>query len=221
MFIPKRGEPIYVLLGPYGPYVQLGEKSEETPKPKQASLPKSITPEKVTIEIAVGLLSLPRTLGVHPATNGKIQASLGRYGPYIVHDQGKEGKDYRSLKAGDDILKISLERALELLSEPKKGRSAAGSKSKQALRELGAHPEDSEPVNIYNGPYGPYIKHSKTNVSVPEGTSVEDLTMSTALELLASKAESTKSTRKTSKSTTSSRTKSTTKSSKTAAKKNE
>ncbi len=216
---PETGEPIYVLLGPYGPYVQLGEKSEETPKPKQASLPKGVTPENVTLEIAIGLLSLPRTLGVHPVTNGKIQASLGRYGPYIVQDQGKEGKDYRSLKAGDDILTISLERALELLSEPKKGRSATSSKSKEALRELGAHPEDSEPVNIYNGPYGPYIKHGKTNVSVPEGTSVEDLTMSTALDLLASKAESTKSSRKTSKSTTSSRTKSTTKSSKTTSKK--
>ncbi|MDF5726981.1 MAG: type I DNA topoisomerase [Rhizonema sp. PD38] len=216
---PETGEPIYVLLGPYGPYVQLGEKSEETPKPKQASLPKGVTPEKATLEMAVGLLSLPRTLGVHPETNGKIQASLGRYGPYIVHDQGKEGKDYRSLKAGDNILTISLERALELLSEPKKGRSANSSKSKEALRELGIHPEDSEPVNIYNGPYGPYIKHGKTNVSVPEGTSVEDLTMSTALDLLASKAESTKSSRKTSKSTTSSRTKSTTKSSKATSKK--
>ncbi len=215
---PETGELIYVLLGPYGPYVQLGEKSEENPKPKQASLPKGVTLETATLDLALGLLALPRTLGVHPVTSGKIQTNLGRFGPYVVHDQGKEGKDYRSLKAGDNVLTISLERALELLSEPKKGRSTTNSKSKAALRELGSHPEDGEPVNIYNGPYGPYIKHGKTNVSVPEGESVEDLTLSTALELLATKEQTTKSTSKTSKSKTS-RTKSTTKSSTSATKK--
>ncbi|RCJ40724.1 DNA topoisomerase I [Nostoc minutum NIES-26] len=215
---PETGEPIYVKIGTYGPYVQLGDKSDENPKPKQASLPKGVTPETVTLEMAVGLLALPRTLGVHPVTGGKIQASLGRFGPYVVHDQGKEGKDYRSLKAADDVLTISLERALELLSEPKKGRNSSNGKSKAALRELGAHPDDGSPVNIYDGPYGPYIKHEKTNVSIPEGQSVEDITLSTALELLAAKASTTKSTRKTSKST-SSRTKSTAKSSTTTARK--
>ncbi|MBE9050585.1 type I DNA topoisomerase [Nostocales cyanobacterium LEGE 11386] len=217
---PETGEPIYVKIGTYGPYVQLGDKTEENPKPKQASLPKGVTPENVTLEMAVGLLALPRILGVHPVTGGKIQASLGRFGPYVVHDQGKEGKDYRSLKAGDDVLTVSLERALELLSEPKKGRGSSSSKSKAALRELGAHPEDDTPVNIYDGPYGPYIKHGKINVSIPEGQSVEDVTLSTALQLLATKASAKKSTRKTSKSTTS-RSKSTAKSSKTGAKRND
>jgi DNA topoisomerase I len=227
---PETGEPIYVLIGPYGPYVQLGEKTEENPKPKQASLPKGVTPENVSLETAVGLLALPRNLGVHPTTNGKIQANLGRFGPYVVHDQGKEGKDYRSLKAVDNVLTISLERALELLAEPKKGRTSSNSKSKAALRELGAHPEDNEPINIYDGPYGPYIKHGKTNVSIPEGQTVESVTLATALELLASKT-STKSkgttgrttSKTTTKSTTSTKTtskaKSTAKSSKTAAKK--
>ncbi len=213
---PETGEPIYVKLGAYGPYVQLGDKSDENPKPKQASLPKGVTPETVTLDVAVGLLALPRTLGTHPATGGKIQTSLGRFGPYVVHDQGKEGKDYRSLKATDNVLTISLERALELLSEPKKGRNSTNSKSKAALRELGAHPEDSTPVNIYDGPYGPYIKHSKTNVSLPEGESVEDITLDRALTLLATKTSSAKSTRKTTKSTT---TKSKSKSSTTTAKK--
>ncbi|NDJ25144.1 type I DNA topoisomerase [Nostoc sp. B(2019)] len=221
---PETGEPIYVKIGAYGPYVQLGDKSDENPKPKQASLPKGVTPETVTLDMAVGLLALPRTLGVHPATGGKIQTSLGRFGPYVVHDQGKEGKDYRSLKAADNVLTISLERALELLSEPKKGRNSTNSKSKAALRELGTHPEDGEPINIYDGPYGPYIKHGKTNVSIPEGQSVEDISLSEALKLLATKASTAKSTRKTSKST-SSRSKSTTKAStttkKTAAKKND
>lgn len=216
---PETGEPIYVKIGTYGPYVQLGDKTDENPKPKQASLPKGVTPENVTLDMAVGLLALPRTLGVHPETNGKIQASLGRFGPYVVHDQGKEGKDYRSLKAGDDVLTVSLERALQLLSEPKKGRGASSSKSKAALRELGTHPEDGTPVNIYDGPYGPYIKHGKTNVSIPEGQTVEDVTLDTALQLITAKTSTKKSTRKTSKSTTS-RSKSTTKSTKTAAKKN-
>ncbi|MBD2728963.1 type I DNA topoisomerase [Nostoc sp. FACHB-892] len=220
---PETGEPIYVKIGAYGPYVQLGDKTDENPKPKQASLLKGVTPETVTLEMAVGLLALPRTLGVHPATGGKIQASLGRFGPYVVHDQGKEGKDYRSLKAADNVLTISLERALELLSEPKKGRSSTNSKSKAALRELGTHPDDEEKINIYDGPYGPYIKHGKTNVSIPEGQTVEDITLAEALNLLAAKASTAKSTRKTSKSTssksTSSKSKSTAKSSTTAAKK--
>ena len=198
---PETGEPIYVKIGAYGPYVQLGDKTDENPKPKQASLLKGVTPETVTLEMAVGLLALPRTLGVHPGTGGKIQASLGRFGPYVVHDQGKEGKDYRSLKAADNVLTISLERALELLSEPKKGRSSTNSKSKAALRELGTHPDDGETINIYDGPYGPYIKHGKTNVSIPEGQTVENITPAEALNLLSAKASTAKSTRKTTKST--------------------
>ncbi|HEY9801627.1 MAG TPA: type I DNA topoisomerase [Leptolyngbyaceae cyanobacterium] len=215
---PETGEPIYVKIGAYGPYVQLGDKSDENPKPKQASLPKGVTPENITLETAIGLLSLPRTLGTHPTTGGKIQASLGRFGPYVVHDQGKEGKDYRSLKASDDVLTITLERALELISEPKKTRGSTSSKSKAALRELGTHPEDDAPINIYDGPYGPYIKHGKTNVGIPEGTSVEDVTLATALELLSAKASTSKTTRKTTK-TTATKSKSTAKSSSTATKK--
>lgn len=195
---PETGEPIYIKIGTYGPYVQLGEKSDDNPKPKQASLPKGVKPENVTLDMAVGLLALPRKLGLHPATGGKIQASIGPYGPYVVHDQGKEGKDYRSLKASDDILTISLERALEILAEPKKGRRTSSKNSKSALRELGSHPNDNEPVNIYDGPYGPYVKHGKTNVGLPEGQSVEDMSLDKALELLATKEKSGKSTRKSS-----------------------
>jgi DNA topoisomerase-1 len=197
---PDTGEPIYIKIGAYGPYVQLGDKSEENPKPKQTSLPKGVTPETITLDMAVGLLALPRTLGTHSGTGGKIQAGLGRFGPYILHDQGKNGKEYRSLKATDDVLTISLERALELLSEPKKGRNGRNSKLKAALRELGTHPEDGTAINIYDGPYGPYIKHGKTNVSIPEGQTVEGVTLSAALKLLADKVASGKSTRKTSSS---------------------
>lgn len=199
---PTVGEPIYVKIGPYGPYVQLGDKSEENPKPKQASLPKGVTTETVTLEIAVGLLALPRDLGVHPETGAKIQANLGRFGPYVVHNN-KEGKDYRSLRVGDDVLTVTLERALELLAEPKKVRGS--NKTKAALRELGLHPDDEQPINIYDGPYGAYIKHGKTNVGIPEGETVESITLESALALLSSKAgsKSKASKSKTSKSKTS------------------
>jgi DNA topoisomerase-1 len=207
-FHPETGEPIYLLTGRYGPYIQLGEKTEENKKPKQASLPKGVTPEQVTLAMAVGLLSLPRLLGVHPETGDKIKAGLGRFGPYVVLDRGKDGQDYRSLKAEDDVITVSLERALELLAQPKRSRGARSS-SKQALRELGNHPQDNQPVNIYEGPYGKYIKHNKTNVGIPEGETVESMTLEKALQLLNAKAGTKKST---GKSTTKSKTKSTAKS---------
>jgi len=192
---PETGEPIYLLLGAYGPYVQLGDATDENPKPKRASLPKGVDMEQVTLEQAIQLLALPRTLGHHPESGCPVKVGLGRFGPYVVHDQGKEGKDYRSLKAEDDLFTITLERALELLAQPK-GRRGRSSKAKQALRELGAHPQDNEPVNVYDGPYGPYIKHGKTNVSVPKEQPVEELTLEQALELLATKEPAAKSTGK-------------------------
>jgi len=204
---PETGEPIYLLIGTYGPYVQLGDVSDNNPKPKRTSLPKGVAIENVTLDIAVSLLSLPRLLGMHPETGSKVQVGLGRFGPYVVHNQGQAGKDYRSLKASDELFTVSLERALELLAEPK-GRRGRASKSQQALRELGAHPQDAEPVNIYDGPYGPYIKHGKTNVSLPEGQSVENLTLEAALELLATK-EATKKSRGSSARTTKSASQST------------
>lgn len=200
---PETGEPIFMLIGPYGPYVQLGEDSEANPKPKRASLPKGMNPTDVTLEMAVGLLALPRTLGAHPETGAKIQAGLGRFGPYVVHDQGKEGRDYRSLKKEDDVLTVTLERALELLAEPKRGRGRKA--AAKPLRELGSHPKDGEAVNVYDGPYGPYIKHVKTNVSLPEGETVESITLDKAVGLLAEKAgtKKTKSSgRKSTKATT-------------------
>ncbi len=118
---PETNEPIYVLQGRFGPYVQVGDpkKAKEKgkkEKPKRASLPKGKNPQEVTLEEALIYLSLPRVLGVHPHTNEPITASVGRFGPYIVHQ-----KDFRSLKK-DDVYTISLERALEILAEEKKVR---------------------------------------------------------------------------------------------------
>ncbi len=218
---PQTGEAIYVLIGPYGPYIQLGLESEDNKKPKRVSLPKGVAKESVTMEMAVGLLALPRLLGTHPETGAKIKAALGPFGPYVVHDQGKEGKDYRSIKAPDDVLTISLERALELLAQPKtSGRGGRGKKEIPPLRELGPHPEDGEPVNIYDGRYGPYVKHGKVNASLPKDAAVEAFTLAQGLELLAAKAgSSSKSKSKTTKTTSKSATKTTSKTTKTTAKK--
>ncbi|WP_338442204.1 type I DNA topoisomerase [Synechococcus elongatus IITB4] len=181
---PETGEPIYLLTGAYGPYVQLGAATEEKPKPKRASLPKGMSLETISLEQAVGLLSLPRTLGEHPETGRRIQAGLGRFGPYIVCDLGGGEKDYRSLKADDDVLTIDLDRALELLAQPKKSRG----RSKEPIREIGLHPEDQAPIQIFEGPYGLYLKHGKVNASLPEDEKPETISLETAIAALAAKA---------------------------------
>lgn len=182
---PDTGEPIFLRIGPYGPYVQLGEPTDDNPNPKRASLPKGTQAEAVTLAMAVGLLMLPRKLGQHPETGASIKAGQGRFGPYIVHDQGKEGRDYRSLKGDDDVLTVTLERSLELLAQPKAGR---GRKKVDPLKDLGAHPDDNESVAVFNGPYGLYVKHGKINASVPEGVDLEAISLEQALGWINAKA---------------------------------
>ncbi|MCX5954289.1 MAG: type I DNA topoisomerase [Cyanobacteria bacterium] len=181
---PETGEQVYLLFGQYGPYLQLGQASEETPKPKRASLPKGVKPEEMKLEDALGLLRLPRQLGEHP-DGGKVQAGLGRFGPYVVHDKGKGEKDYRSIKAEDDVLVIGLTRALELLAQPKRGRGG-----RTALKDLGTPEGANEAIQLFDGPYGLYVKQGKVNASLPEGTTADTLTLDLAVELLAAKAAS-------------------------------
>ena len=183
---PETGDQVYLLFGQYGPYVQRGQVSDENPKPKRASLPKGAKPEELSLEDALGLLRLPRHLGEHP-DGGKVQAGLGRFGPYVVHDKGKGEKDYRSLKAEDDVLAIGLARALELLAMPKKGRGG-----RTALKDLGTPQGADEAVQLFDGPYGLYVKQGKVNASLPEGTTAETITLEQAVELLAAKATSAK-----------------------------
>jgi DNA topoisomerase I len=181
---PETGEQVYLLFGQYGPYLQLGQASEETPKPKRASLPKGVKPEEMKLEDALGLLRLPRHLGEHP-DGGKVQAGLGRFGPYVVHDKGKGEKDYRSIKAEDDVLLIDLTRATELLAQPKRGRGG-----RTALKDLGTPEGANEAIQLFDGPYGLYVKQGKVNASLPEGTTADTLTLEKAVELLAAKAAS-------------------------------
>ncbi len=180
---PETGEPIFVLVGRYGPYVQLGNVVEGQPLPKRASLPKGMKPEDLTLSMAVDLLRLPRYLGNHPETGKKIIANNGRFGPFIVHDQGKV-KDYRSLKEPDSPYTITLDRALELLAQPKATRSRSG----KLIRILGNHPADETPIELWEGSYGPYVKYDKVNASVPKEMDLESLNLEQALELLAAKA---------------------------------
>ncbi len=190
---PETGEEVYLLFGQYGPYVQRGQVSEEIPKPKRASLPKGLKPEDLSLEEAIGLLHLPRLLGEHP-DGGKVQAGLGRFGPYVVWDKGKGEKDYRSLKAEDDVLEVALSRAMELLAMPKRGRGG-----RTALKDLGAPDGSTEKVQLYDGPYGLYVKQGKVNASLPEGKGPDEITLELALELLAAKLASKKSGRRTTK----------------------
>jgi len=114
---PETNEDVYLLNGRFGPYVQIGEKTKENPKPRRASVPKEKNLDDVTISDATKYLSLPRILGKHPETSEDITASIGRFGPFIVHNG-----DFRSLKT-DDVYEIELSRALEILSEEKKTRN--------------------------------------------------------------------------------------------------
>jgi DNA topoisomerase-1 len=134
------------------------------------------------LEDALGLLRLPRQLGEHPE-GGKIEAGLGRFGPYVVHHKGKGEKDYRSLKADDDVLMVGLSRALELLAMPKKGRGG-----RTALKDLGTPEGADEAIQLFDGPYGLYVKQGKVNASLPEGTTADTITLEQAVELLAAKA---------------------------------
>merc|ERR1712097_204838 len=153
----------------------------------------SLKPEDLTFEEALGLIQLPRLLGEHPE-GGRVQSSLGRFGPYVVWNKNGGEKDYRSIKGDDDVLQVSLERALELLSIPKRGRGG-----RTALKELGIPEGEKETIQLFDGPYGLYVKQGKVNASLPEGKTAEDITIEVAIELLAAKKR--KSTQKSTKST--------------------
>ena len=180
---PETQQPVYVREGRYGTYVQLGDQVEGGDKPKRAKLLKGMTLENLTFEIALELLSLPRQLGNHPEDGEPVEARDGKYGPYVKH-----GKLSASLAKTDHLLEIQLARAIELLE----ARKLQAKKKPEALREMGAHPEDGEPVLIMDGRYGPYVKHKRTNASLKDDMQVDTITMAQAVELLAARAKAPK-----------------------------
>ena len=178
---PTTGKSVLMLQGRFGPYVQLGEAEEgSAEKPRRASLPRGMDPSELTLDFALKLLSLPRNLGNHPESGKEITAGVGRFGPFVVH----EG-DFRSLQPTDDVYTVGLDRAVELLSAPKAGRSRT---TVEPIRTLGPHPADGEPVQVFAGRYGPYVKHGAINASLPKGVEAEAVTMEQAVPLLAERA---------------------------------
>jgi len=175
---------IQLLQGPYGPYIQLGEM-EGDKKPKRVSVPKNIVPDNVNLEIALELLALPRDLGPHPEGGKKVVAAIGRFGPYVSHDG-----TFKSIPKDESVFDIALDRAVALLKEPKVFSSRG------ALKVLGKHPQDGQPVALYSGKYGPYVKHGKVNATLPDKDMVGTVTLEEALELIGAKSGKGKPARK-------------------------
>jgi DNA topoisomerase-1 len=174
---PGGGRPVVVRSGRYGPYVteELPEGSEE--KPRTASLFQSMSPETITLDEALRLLSLPRLVGTAP-DGEPVLARNGRYGPYI-----EKGKETRSLEREEQIFEIGLDEALALLAAPKQRRGRGAPRA--PLRELGTDPSSGRPVVVKEGRFGPYATDGETNASLRSGDAVDSLTLDRAVELLA------------------------------------
>ena len=174
---PVTGDMISLRKGPYGFYVQRGEETVEGKKkikPKRASIPKTMNPAEVDLGVALGLLSLPRDVGIDIDTGHMITAGIGRFGPFI-----RVGGTYVSLKGDDDVLTIGLNRAAHLLADAPR---------KAPPKELGVHPKDKKPVVQKVGRWGPFVQHGKLMATLPKGTDPDTVTLDHALELLAAKA---------------------------------
>ena len=176
---PATGLPVFVRTGRYGPYVQLGH-TKGRDKPRWVGLPKGMDPPEVTLDFALRLLSLPRTLGKDPENGEPVRAGLGRYGPFV-----QRGREYRNLESTDRIFTVTLDEALALLAQEKKSRRSA----RTALKELGPHPESGDVIRVMKGRYGPYVTDGTTNASIPKGAQPGATTIEQAVELLAEAAQ--------------------------------
>jgi DNA topoisomerase I len=174
------GKSVTLRNGPYGLYIQLGE-AEGKEKPKRASLLKGMTPDELTFEKAMAILSLPRELGSHPDDGQPVLAGVGRFGPYVRH-----ASKYKSIPADENVLEIGMNRAVALLAEAKS--SGRGRAAVKPVRVVGNHPADNAPIELYDGRYGMYVKHGGVNATVPRDLKPEELTVEQALSLLAERA---------------------------------
>ncbi len=175
---PETGQNVTRRIGRFGPYLQLGEAVEGGEKPKRASIPKGSNASAIDLEQALKLLSLPREVGQHPETHTPIVSNFGRFGPFILHDG-----TYANLKDPDDVYTIGLNRAVVLLAE-KRARGPSNRSRPGALRDLGAHPDGGK-VEVMGGRYGAYVKHGKTNATIPKEIKPEEITLEQALGLIA------------------------------------
>ncbi|WP_407360119.1 type I DNA topoisomerase [Microbacterium sp. LBN7] len=200
---PENGKIIVVKDGRFGPYVQendpvsedaavdestgevveapkpkRGAKKETAPKPRTGSLFRSMSVDSIDLETALQLLNLPRVVGTDPESGEEITAQNGRFGPYL-----KKGTDSRSLESESQIFDVTLEQALEIYAQPKYGARRASS----ALAEFDADPVSGKPIRIRDGRFGAYVTDSETNVTIPRGQKVEDITFEIAVQMLADK----------------------------------
>ena len=177
---PATGLAVSLRKGPYGVYVQLGDgaKAEngDAAKPKRTSLPADVDPDALDLDRALAYLALPRTVGRHPETGEDITAGIGRFGPFL-----KMGSRYASLRKGDDVLSVGINRAVDLLARRKPAA--------KALRTIGAHPGDGAPIALHAGRYGPYIQHGATRVTLPKDAVADQLDVEAAVALLLTKAK--------------------------------
>ena len=178
--LDDRGIEIFLKSGRFGPYVQLGNSSEQNPKPKRTSIPKNFETSKITIEIARKLLDLPKVLGNHPSDNEPIHSAIGPYGPYLKHNSV-----YANIKDLEDFLSIGMNRAVELLSENEK-KNSNSKKASSVLKIIGVHPEGGD-IQLMNGRFGPYIKYKQSNISIKNKDNLEDINLDVALELINNK----------------------------------
>lgn len=200
---PENGKQIVVKDGRFGPYVtelepepeasaaeatvdpatgevvetkaKRASKKAAAPKPRTASLFKSMDPAEVDLDTALKLLDLPRVVGLDPESGDEITAQNGRYGPYL-----KKGAETRTLPSEDAIFELDLAGALELLAQPKYGARRASS----ALKEFDADPVSGKPIKVKDGRFGPYVTDGETNATIPRAESVEEITFERAVELL-------------------------------------
>jgi DNA topoisomerase-1 len=171
------GKEILLMNGPYGPYLQLGLAVEgDKKKPKRVSVPKEITLADMNLKTAKMVLSLPRDLGLHPETNKKIVANIGRFGPYVNHDA-----KFKSIPKTESVFTIDLDGAVALL--------AAAHTGPAPLCSLGNHPTEDGQIEVFAGRYGPYVQHGKIRATLPKSIEPESLTFDEALELLTAKVQ--------------------------------
>jgi DNA topoisomerase-1 len=171
---PVTGEDVWLKAGRFGPYVQLGEGE----KPKRASLPKGWSAPDMDLEKALRLLRLPREIGAHPEDGKPISAGIGRYGPFVLHNG-----TFANLSNVEEVFDVGLNRAVDLIASKRAGSRRGGEAA--ALKELGPHPADGQPIRVLAGRYGPYVKHGATNATIPKGTDSQAVTLEQAIALLA------------------------------------
>ena len=177
---PVTGEDVTLRGGRFGPYVQLGEGNKETKeKPKRSGLPKGMAPDDVDLQVALGLLSLPRDVGKDPESGEMIIAGIGRFGSYV-----KLGKTYANLEPGDDVLNIGLNRAVTLIAEKKANPGKGRRFGADPGRSLGEHPDKGGPIIVKNGRYGAYVSHDGVNATLPSDKTPDTVTLEEAVALI-------------------------------------